>query len=98
MLVLNFALLNCLLYFALPLQAQVPFPQPMLLRAHELNNSVIDVKNNKKRVFDVLKAFAFAVQATIAWIAAFALLVKFFMLFVFVDVNLDTANNRLPNG
>ena len=93
MLLLYFALL----YFALPLQAQVPFPQPIEFRAHELSINVMAAKKNKKKVLDVLKAFAFAVQATIDLIIAFALLVIFFMLFVFVDVNLVTTNNRIPN-
>lgn len=97
MLVLNLALLNCLLYLELFLQAQVPFPQPYVLRAQELNITVISTKNNKNSVFDVLKAFAFAVHTSIAWINVFALLVIFFMLFVFVDVNLDTTNNRQLN-
>ena len=77
------------------MQAKELHPTPFLLQ--ELSANVNPAKNNNITVLDVFKTVVFAVQAIIAEIIAFALLVIFFMLFVFDDVNLITTNNSLLN-
>lgn len=73
-----------ILYLFEFLQAQVPLPQPVLFRAHELKNSMAVAIQTNKKTFEVWKVFAFATQATIVFMVAFAVVVIFFMFLIFV--------------